>query len=101
VEADTLVIEFPVTGWLDDRPGLLIARRFATTFGPVARWCAGRAVGRWGRSCSRRPGPNPDGTQIPARHHRRCRRVLDGGAQRPTSTRPICPKLRSSWRCCG
>ena len=29
VEADTLVIEFPVSDWSDDRPGLLIARRFA------------------------------------------------------------------------
>jgi len=35
VEADTLVIEFPVTDWSDDRPGLLIARRFAI---PAVEW---------------------------------------------------------------
>ena len=35
VEADTLVIEFPVSDWSDDRPGLLFARRFAI---PAVEW---------------------------------------------------------------
>src|SRR5262245_42429855 len=35
VEADTLVIEFPVTDWSDDRPGLFISRRFAI---PAVEW---------------------------------------------------------------
>jgi hypothetical protein len=35
VEADTLVIEFSVTDWSDDRPGLPIARRFAI---PSVAW---------------------------------------------------------------
>jgi hypothetical protein len=35
VEADTLVIEFPVCDWPDGQPGLLLARRFAV---PATPW---------------------------------------------------------------
>ncbi|WP_238017238.1 hypothetical protein KZZ52_25520 [Dactylosporangium sp. AC04546] len=35
VEADTLVVEFPVADWPDGPPGLLLARRFAV---PAVEW---------------------------------------------------------------